>query len=54
MAGPVVKIYGAITFYLENKEKIEAYLSDQEPALGRMTQGAAEVRRPTNSPSARS
>ena len=30
MAGPLVKIYGAITFYLENKEKVEAYLSDQE------------------------
>jgi uncharacterized protein (DUF433 family) len=30
MAGPLVKIYGAITFYLENKQKVEAYLSDQE------------------------
>ena len=23
-------MFGAITFYLENKEKVEAYLSDQE------------------------
>jgi uncharacterized protein (DUF433 family) len=30
MAGPLVKIFGAITFYLENKEKVETYLSDQE------------------------
>ena len=30
MAGPLVRIYGAITFYLENKEKVEAYLRDQE------------------------
>lgn len=30
MAGPLVRIYGAITFYLENKEKVEAYLSNQE------------------------
>jgi uncharacterized protein (DUF433 family) len=30
LAGPLVKIYGAITFYLENKEKVEAYLRDQD------------------------
>ena len=30
MAGPLVRIYGAITFYLENKEAVEAYLKDQE------------------------
>src|ERR1022692_375767 len=30
MAGPLVRIYGAITFYLENKERVEAYLRDQE------------------------
>src|SRR5262249_3687752 len=30
MAGPIVKIYGAITFYLENKEKVEDYLRVQE------------------------
>ena len=30
MAGPLVRVYGAIVFYLENKEKVEAYLSDQD------------------------
>lgn len=30
MAGPLVRIYGAITFYLENTEKVEAYLFGQE------------------------
>ena len=30
LAGPLVRIYGAITFYLENKDKVEAYLKDQE------------------------
>jgi hypothetical protein len=30
VAGPLVRIYGAITFYLENKDKVEAYLKDQE------------------------
>jgi uncharacterized protein (DUF433 family) len=30
LAGPLVRIYGAITFYLENQEKVEAYLKDQE------------------------
>lgn len=30
MAGPLVRIYGAITFYLENTEKVEAYLKEQE------------------------
>ena len=30
MAGPLVRIYGAITFYLENKEKVEGYLRNQE------------------------
>jgi hypothetical protein len=30
MAGPLVRIYGAITFYLENKEKVEEYLKAQE------------------------
>src|SRR3954453_18511316 len=29
-AGPLVKIYGAITFYLENTEKVEAYLKEQD------------------------
>jgi uncharacterized protein (DUF433 family) len=30
LAGPLVRVYGAIVFYLENKEKVEAYLEDQE------------------------
>ena len=30
MAGPLVRIYGAITFYLENKEKVEEHLKAQE------------------------
>jgi uncharacterized protein (DUF433 family) len=30
MAGPLVRIYGAITFYLENKENVEEYLRAQE------------------------
>lgn len=30
MAGPLVRVYGAITFYLENKEKVEAYLRNQD------------------------
>src|SRR5208282_4584906 len=30
MAGPLVRVYGAIIFYLENKEKVEAYLQEQE------------------------
>lgn len=30
MAGPLVRIYGAIIFYLENTEKVEAYLRDQD------------------------
>jgi hypothetical protein len=30
MVGPLVRMYGAIIFYLENKEKVEAYLEDQE------------------------
>lgn len=30
MAGPLVKIYGAITFCLENPEKVEAYLKEED------------------------
>jgi uncharacterized protein (DUF433 family) len=30
MAGPLVRVYGAITFYLENTENVERYLLDQE------------------------
>src|SRR5947209_9922078 len=29
MAGPLVRIYGAITFYLENKETVAAYRSEE-------------------------
>ncbi|MEI9814496.1 MAG: hypothetical protein WDO18_18450 [Acidobacteriota bacterium] len=38
MAGSLEKIYGAITFYLANKDVVEAYLADQERL-------AAELRR---------
>ena len=30
MAGPLVRIYGAITFYLENTEKVDTYLKEQD------------------------
>jgi uncharacterized protein (DUF433 family) len=30
LAGPLVGVYGAITFYLENKKAIETYLKDQD------------------------
>src|SRR4051794_37088195 len=30
LIGSLEKVYGAITFYLANKEPVEAYLSDQE------------------------
>ena len=30
MAGPLVRVYGAIIFCLENQEKVDAYLRDQE------------------------
>lgn len=30
LAGPLVRVYGAIIFYLENTERVEAYLRDQE------------------------
>lgn len=30
LAGPLVKIYGAITFYLENTENVEAYLKEMD------------------------
>ena len=30
MAGPLVRMYGAILFYLENREKVEAYLRNQK------------------------
>lgn len=33
MADSLEQIYGAITFYLANKDAVEAYLSDQERLL---------------------
>src|ERR1700689_3420426 len=30
MAGPLVRVYGAIIFYLENQERVDAFLRDQE------------------------
>ncbi len=30
LAGPLVRIYGAITFYLEHKDEVETYLNHQE------------------------
>ena len=30
LAGPLVRVYGAIIFYLENQATVEAYLRDQE------------------------
>jgi uncharacterized protein (DUF433 family) len=30
MAGSLVQVYGAIIFYLENKDPVDAYLADQD------------------------
>ncbi len=30
LAGPLVRVYGVVIFYLENTQKMEAYLRDQE------------------------
>jgi uncharacterized protein (DUF433 family) len=38
LAGPLVRIYGAITFYLENQEKVEAYLREQDRRWEEMAQ----------------
>jgi len=46
LAGPLVKIYGAITFYLENKEKVEAYLRDQDRRWEEMSQIQAKSTAP--------
>ncbi len=43
MAGPLVRIYGAIIFYLENTEKIEAYLRDQERLWAEVTTRETEL-----------
>jgi uncharacterized protein (DUF433 family) len=49
MAGPLVKIYGAITFYLENTEKVEAYLKEQD----RRWEELARTQAKSNSPLAK-
>jgi uncharacterized protein (DUF433 family) len=49
MAGPLVKIYGAVTFYLENKEKVEAYLKEQD----RRWEELARIQAKSNSPLAK-
>ena len=49
MAGPLVKIYGAITFYLENAEKVEAYLKEQD----RLWEALRRERPKSNDPLAR-
>lgn len=43
MAGPLVRIYGAIIFYLENTAKIEAYLKDQERLWAEVTTKESEL-----------
>ena len=43
LAGPLVRIYGAITFYLENKDKVEAYLKDQERLWKEMSSKQTEL-----------
>jgi len=42
MAGPLVQIYGAITFYLENKEKVETYLKEQDRRWEELAQTQAK------------
>jgi hypothetical protein len=36
-ASPLVRVYGAIIFYLENQEKVEAYLRDQDRLWAEVT-----------------
>ena len=48
-AGPLVKIYGAITFYLENREKVDAYLREQD----RRWEEMARIQAKDNSPLAK-
>src|SRR5215813_2727518 len=50
MAGPLVRIYGAITFYLENKETVEAYLKDQEQLWGTLSKERAKSDDPQTLP----
>src|SRR5260370_1942155 len=49
MAGPLVRIYGAITFYLENIEKVEAYLREQD----RRWEEIAQIQAKSDSPLAK-
>jgi uncharacterized protein (DUF433 family) len=49
MAGPLVRIYGAITFYLENTERVEAYLKEQD----RRWDELARIQAKSNSPLAK-
>lgn len=49
MAGPLVKIYGAITFYLENTERVEAYLKE----LDRRWEELARLQAKSDSPLAK-
>lgn len=49
MAGPLVRIYGAITFYLENTEKVEAYLREQD----RRWDDLAQIQAKSDSPLAK-
>lgn len=42
LIGSLENVYGAITFYLANKEAVEAYLSEQE----RLAQGLAAKQPP--------
>jgi len=46
LAGPLVKIYGAITFYLENTEKVEAYLKEIDRRWEELAQKQAQSRSP--------
>src|ERR1700752_1351530 len=43
VAGPLVRIYGAITFYLENRDKVEAYLKDQDRLWREMVTAQTEL-----------
>ncbi len=42
LAGPLVKIFGAITFYLENTERVEEYLKDIDRRWHELAQKQAQ------------
>jgi uncharacterized protein (DUF433 family) len=46
MAGPLVRIYGAITFYLENQEKVDAYLKRRDRLWDELARKQAESHHP--------